>query len=85
MTGRALLVGILFIGLGLAGLTSPVDAQSDIEQDDLSTGEISEESSSTDLGSDDTSPEEELSDDPLWPNRGDKDIPRPRTPLETDH
>ena len=77
MTGRALLIGTFFIGLGLAGVTSPVDAQSDLEQDDLSTGEISEETSSTDVGADDISSDDQLSDDSAATDTGDAGIDRP--------
>jgi hypothetical protein len=80
MTGRALLIGTLFIGLGLAAVTRRVDAQSDIEQDDLSTGEISEETSSTDLDSDDISSDDDFSDDSFSTDKGDKGIARPQKP-----
>jgi hypothetical protein len=89
MTGRALLIGTLFIGLGLAGVTWRVDAQSDIEQDDVSTGEISEESSSSDLGSEDVSSEDHWSDDSFSTDTGDKGIARPParppTPVRPNH
>jgi hypothetical protein len=85
MTGRAFLVGTLFVGLGLAGFTRRLDAQSDIEQDDLSTGEISEESSSTDLGQDDVSSEDHWSDDSFSTDTGDKGIARPPAPLRPNH
>jgi hypothetical protein len=80
MTGRALLIGTLVIGLGLTGVTWRVDAQSDIEQDDVSTGEISEETSSPDLGSDDTSSDDHFSDDSFSTDNGDKGIARPPKP-----
>jgi hypothetical protein len=85
MTGRALLIGTLFIGLGLAGVTRRVDAQSDIEQDDVSTGEISEETSSKDLGSDDISSDDHLSDDSFSTDTGNKGIARPPAPGRTNH
>jgi hypothetical protein len=85
MTGRALLIGTLFIGLGLAGVTRRVDAQSDIEEDDLSTGEISEETSSSDLGSDDLSTDDHFSDDSFSTETGDKGIARPPAPERPDH
>jgi hypothetical protein len=77
MMGRALLIGTLFIGLGLAGITRRVDAQSDIEQDDVSTGEISEETSSPDLGTDDISSDDQLSDDSFSTDKGNKEIAPP--------
>jgi hypothetical protein len=80
MTGRAFLIGTLFVGLGLAGVTRRVDAQSDIEQDDVSTGEISEETSSTDLGSDDISSDDVVSDDSFPTDTGNKGIARPPGP-----
>jgi hypothetical protein len=80
MTGRALLIGTLFIGLGLVAITRRVDAQSDIEHDDVSTGEISEEPSSADLGSDDISSDDVGSDDSFPTDTGNKGIPRPPGP-----
>ena len=77
MTGRALLIGTLVVGLALAGITWRVDAQSDIEQDDVSTGEVSEETSSPDLGMDDISSDDHFSDDPFSTDKGDKGIARP--------
>ena len=85
MTGRALLIGILVIGLGLTGVTWRVEAQSDIEQDDVSTGEISEETSSPDLGSDDTSSDDHFSDDSFPTDKGDKGIARPQKPKLPDY
>jgi hypothetical protein len=82
--GRALLIGSLFIGLGLAAVTRSVDAQSDIEQDDLSTGEISEDVSSTDLASDDIPTDDYLSDDSFSTDRGYKGIARPPQPVTPD-
>jgi hypothetical protein len=58
-----LLIGSLFVGLGLASVTRRVDAQSDIEPEDLSTGEISEETLSTDSGADEVSSDDSGSDD----------------------
>jgi len=80
MTGRTLLIGTLSIGLGLAAVTRRVDAQSDIEQDDLSTGEIFEETSSTDLDSDDISSDDHFSDDSFSTDKGDEGIARPQKP-----
>lgn len=86
MTGRALLIGTLFIGLGLVDGARPVDAQSDIESEDVSTGEISEEeTSSTDLGSDDISSDDRLSDDSFWTDTGNKGIARPPAPVRPEH
>jgi hypothetical protein len=85
MTGRALLIRILFIGLALGRVTERVDAQSDIEQDDVSTGEISEETSSSDLGSDDLSTDDHFSDDSFSTETGDKGIARPPAPERPDH
>ena len=85
MTGRALLIGTVFIALGVTGVARRVDAQSQIEEDDVSTGEISEDISSTDLGSDDISSEDELSDDTFPTDRGSKGIARPPTPVQPDH
>jgi hypothetical protein len=84
MTARALLIGTLFIGLGLAGVTRRVDAQSDIEQDDVSTGEISEETSSTDLDSDDISSDDRVSDDSFSTDRSNQGIARPPKPVTPD-
>ena len=72
MTGRALLIGILFVALSVTAVTRRVDAQSHIEEDDVSTGEISEEISSSDIGSDDLSSQDEPSDDSFSTDRGNK-------------
>jgi hypothetical protein len=85
MTGRALLIGTLCIGLGLVGVVRRVSAQSDLEQDDVSTGEISEETSSTDLDPDDVSSDDHLSDDSFWTDTGNKGIARPPKPERPDH
>jgi hypothetical protein len=85
MTGRALLIGILFIALALGEVTERVDAQSDIEQDDVSTGEISEDASSGDLGSEDLSTDDHFSDDSFSTETGDKGIARPPAPERSDH
>ena len=85
MTGRVLLIGILFIGVALGRVTERVDAQSDIERDDVSTGEISEETSSSDLGSDDLSTGDHFSDDSFSTETGDKGIARPPAPERPDH
>ena len=81
--GRALVTGILCIVGGVAGLTQRVDAQSEDDEEDMSTGEIiTEEGSTTDSISDETSTDDDLSDDSSPPNAGNHGIPRPRTPLQ---
>ena len=85
MTGRAFLIGTLFVGLGLAGITRRVNAQSDIEPDDVSTGEISEESSSSDLGSEDISSDDRWPDDSFSTDTGNKGIARPPAPDRPDY
>jgi hypothetical protein len=85
MTGRALLIGTLFIGLGLVDGTRRVDAQSGIEQDDVSAGEISEEPSSADLGSEDISSDDHFSDDSFPTDTGNKGIARPPAPVRPEH
>jgi hypothetical protein len=84
MTGRALLIGTLFLGLGVAGVTDPLAAQSDLEEEDVSAGEVSEETSSTDFGSEDTFADDHWADDPFSPDTN-EGIPRPRTPVRPDH
>jgi hypothetical protein len=82
MTGRALVIGILCIVGGIAGLTQRLEAQSHDDEEDLSTGEISAEISSADSISDEASFEEESSDDLSSPNSGNSRIARPQTPVE---
>jgi hypothetical protein len=84
MMGRALVIGTLCIVGGIAGLTQRADAQSadDEDEEDMSTGEITEEVSTTDSISDDTSTDDDLSDDSSAPDAGNHGIPRPKTPLQ---
>ena len=61
---------ILCIVSGVTGLTQRVVAQSQDEEEDMSTGEISEEVSSADSISDETSVDDDLSEDSFPPMRG---------------
>ena len=81
MMGRTLRIVILCIVTGVTGLTQRVVAQSQDEEEDMSTGEISEEISSADLISDETSVDDDSSDD-LFPPSGEDTIPRPRRPAQ---
>lgn len=81
MTGRALVIGILCLFGSIAGLSPRINAQSQENGEDMSTGEISEEVSSADSISDETSVEDDLSDD-LFPPKGEGTIPRPQKPLQ---
>jgi hypothetical protein len=83
MTGRALAAGTLcFVTIGLLGLSSRVAAQSSDDEEDMSTGEITEEVSTTDSISDGTSTDDNSSDDSSPPHGGIQGIPRPKTPLQ---
>ena len=80
--GRALVIGTLCIVGGIAGLTQRADAQSADDEEDMSTGEITEEVSTTDSISDETSTDDDLSDDSSAPDADNHGIPRPKTPLQ---
>ena len=63
MTGRVLVIGSLLIGIGFTEVTGRACAQSRDEEENMSSSEISDESSVADSGSDETSFDDDLIDD----------------------
>ena len=82
MIGRALVIRILCGLVGFVWLPLRVDAQSLDDEEDMSTGEISEEVSDTHSVSDDSTSDGHLSDESPSENTGNRGIPRPQTPLQ---
>jgi hypothetical protein len=78
MMGRTLVIGTLCI----VGLAQLVNAQSQDDEEDLSTGEISTEISSADSISDEASFDDDSSDESFSPDTGNSGIARPQTPVE---
>jgi hypothetical protein len=85
MTRRVLVIGILCGAAGFIGLTLHADAQSSDDEEDMSTGEISEQVSDTDSVSDDSASDDGFSDDSSSANTGNHGIPRPQTPAQPSH
>jgi nucleosome binding factor SPN SPT16 subunit len=81
MTGTALRIA-LFVGLGVCALAQRVDAQSEEDVEEVSTGDASEESSSADSISDEISFDDDLSDDFSSSSSAKTGIRRPQTPLQ---
>ena len=76
------MVGIFWLGVEFVVPVSRVDAQSqEEEEEDVSTGEISEEVSETDSISDEPSPDEDTAEASSPPNAGNHGIGRPLSPL----
>ena len=76
------LLGLVFAAGVLVGFALRATAQSRDDEEDMSTGEISEETSSADSISNDTSSDDESSDDSFAPDSGDHRTGRPQTPLQ---